>query len=420
MKKFYSLLIILLFAAGAFLRFYNFENRLIFGPEQGISLLTSAGNLTKFSLLGEYNLQRATSAGHNLIHGPLFSYFLLPFIVLFNFRVLPVSLVFPFLNLITALILFIISKKLFGKLVAALTLFFFLFSSLMIYHSLFIWIYHPLILLGTLSIWFIAGLSKNQTKVSSVFWLGLISGIGFSLQYPFLIYSAFLFFLVIFLSKKRLPAISLFLGGFFLANITRVIFDLRHDFYHLRTLWQFFLDVYFYRTISGATYSYHYLHLFPIFCLLLALVTGGLYKVRKVLALIPITIFLYLSFTSPLLDLKRSTGMPPGITLKSLEAAANTIADDLSVGPPAGGFNVATLWDFDTVARPMKYLLQYNHGLTPQGFENYGNLDALYVFAPEDRDINNPEVWEFNTFKPYRVTTLISPSAKYRLYKLTK
>src|SRR3989344_2552972 len=319
MKKFYSLLIILLFAAGAFLRFYNFENRLIFGPEQGISLLTSAGNLTKFSLLGEYNLQRATSAGHNLIHGPLFSYFLLPFIVLFNFRVLPVSLVFPFLNLITALILFIISKKLFGKLVATLTLFFFLFSSLMIYHSLFVWIYHPLILLGTLAIWFIAELSKNPTKASLVFWLGLIAGIGFSLQYPFLIYAAFLFFLVLLLSKKHLSTALLFTGGLFLANITRVIFDLRHDFYHLRTLWQFFLDVYYYHTISAVTYSYHYLHLFPLFCLILAVFSVGLYHLKKPLILVPMLLFLYLNFSSPLLNLNKSLGMPEGITLKTLE-----------------------------------------------------------------------------------------------------
>ncbi len=416
MKKFYSSLIILLLVAGAFLRFYNFENRLIFGPEQGISLLTSAENLTKFSLLGEYNLQRATSTGHNLIHGPLFSYFLLPFIILFNFRVLPVSLVFPFLNLITALVLFVISKKLFGKLVAALTLFFFLFSSLMIYHSLFIWIYHPLILLCTLSIWFIAKLSESPTKAASAFWLGLISGIGFSLQYPFLIYGAFLFFLVLLLSKKHLAATFLFISGFFLANITRIIFDLRHDFYHLRTLWQFFLDVYIDKTISGAVYPYHYLHLFPLFCLLLALLSVGLYNIKKPLVLIPIIIYLYLNLASPMLNLKKSLGMPEGITLASLETAASTIAADQ---PPAR-YNVATLWDFDTVARPMRYLLKYYYDLPAQPFENYASIDALYVFAPEDRDIKKPQVWELNTFKPYQVTTLVSPSVKYRLYKLTK
>lgn len=420
MKKFYSLLVISLFAIGALLRFYNFENRLIFGPEQGISLLTSAANLEKFSLLGEYNLQRATSAGHNLIHGPLFSYFLLPFIFLFRFRALPISLVFPVLNLFTALVLFLMARRLFGKTVAILTLFFFLFSALMIYHSLFVWIYHPLILIGTLTIWLVALVAKNPRRLIPAFWLGLLSGIGFSLQYPYLIFAVFIFFLVVFLSQRRLLAAPLYLAGFFLANITRIIFDLRHDFYHLRTLWQFFIDVYIDRTISGATYPYHYLHLFPLFCLLLALFSAGLYKLYKPLVLFPIIIFLYLNFTSPIFSLNRSLGMPAGITLKSLELAAATIAADISADPPAGGFNVATLWDFDTRAHPLRYLLQYYHDLKPQGFADYGNVDALYVFAPENRDIYNPNVWELNTFKPYEVTVLTSPAVKYRLYKLTK
>jgi len=416
MKRFYNLLIILLFALGAFLRLYNFPNRVIFGPEQGISLLTSTANLEKFSLLGEYNLQRFTSTGHNLIHGPLFSYFLLPFILIFNYRVLPISLIFPGLNLLTALVLFLVAKNLFGRSVAALTVFFFLGSSLMIYHSLFIWIYHPLILLGTLAIWFMAALKREPHRPAPVFWLGLISGVGFSLQYPFLVFAAFLFFLVFLVSKKRFVSLVLFPFGFFLANITRVIFDLRHDFYHLRTLWQFFLDVYVNKTISAATYSYHYLHLFPYFSLLLALLTLGLYNLKKPLAVLPILAFLYLNLTSPLLNLNRPLGMPDGLTLASLESAAATTAAD----QPPERFNIATLWDFDTLARPMRYLLQYYHGLTPQGFADYGNVDALYVFAPEDRDINKPEVWELNTFMPYQVTVLTSPSARYRLYKLTK
>lgn len=416
MKKFYSLIIVLLFITGAFLRLYNFENRVIFGPEQGISLITSAANLEKFSLLGEYNLQRFTSTGHNLIHGPLFSYFLLPFTVIFSYRVLPISLIFSGLNLFTALVLFLITKKLFGRPIAALTVFFFLMSSLMVYHSLFIWIYHPLILLGTVSIWFMAGLYQNRLRLAPVFWLGLISGVGFSLQYPFLVFAAFLSFLVVLVSKKRLASILLFSLGFLLANLTRIIFDLRHDFYHLRTLWQFFLDVYINHTVSAATYSYHYLHLFPYFCLLLALLTLGLYNLKKPLAVLPILLFTYLNLTSPLLNLNHALGMPEGITLSSLETAAATIAAD----QPPTRFNVATLWDFDTLARPMRYLLQYYHDQTPQGYADYGNVDALYVFAPQGRDINKPEVWELNTFMPYQVTILNSPSPQYRLYKLTK
>lgn len=407
LKKYsYFVLFLLLFIVGSYLRFYNLPMRLVYGPEQGISLLTSAANMEKFSLLGEYNLQRFTSDGHNLIHGPLFSYFLLPFILLFNFRILPLTIMFVLLNLFTALTLFIISKKLFGKLVAILSLFYFLTSTLMIYHSLFIWIYNPLILLGVLSVWLI----------NSGFWLGLISGIGFNLQYPFLVYGAFLFLVTILISKRRLKSTILFIIGFCLANITRVIFDIRHDFYHIRTLWQFFVDVYINHSISAVTYNYHYLHLFPIFCLLLAFFSVGLYKIKKPLVLIPILIYLYFNFTSPLFNLDKSLGMPNGLTLSSLESAASVIAAD----KPPVQFNVATLWDFDTRAHPLRYLLKYYHHIVPAPVENYKDVSAIYVFAPESRDIYNPDVWELNVFRPYKIISLSSSSYGYKLYKLVK
>lgn len=112
----YLLLIIAIFVAGATLRLYNFENRLIFGPEQGMSLITSASNLEKFSLLGETNWIRATSAGHTPFHGALYSYMILPLLVIFNFRVLPVTIIFALLNLMTAFIFFRIANKPVGKL----------------------------------------------------------------------------------------------------------------------------------------------------------------------------------------------------------------------------------------------------------------------------------------------------------------
>lgn len=406
-KKYsYFALFLLLFIVGSYLRLYNFRHRLVFGPEQGISLLTSAANIEKFSLLGEYNLQRFTSDGHNLIHGPLFSYFLLPFILIFNFRVFPLTVIFVLLNLFTALVLFVISKKLFGKLVAILSLFYFLTSALMIYHSLFIWIYNPLILLGVLSIGFI----------NSGFWLGLISGIGFNLQYPFLVYGLFLLFVTVLISERRFKSVMLFIFGFCLANITRIIFDIRHDFYHIRTLWQFFTDVYISHSVSGATYSYHYLHLFPVFCLLIAFISVGLYKIKRPLVFIPILTYLYLNLSSPLFSLGKSLGMPDGLTLASLESAASIISTD---GPPAK-FNVATLWDFDTRAHPLRYLLKYYHKITPEPVENYHDIDALYVFAPKTRNIYNSDVWELNTFKPYIVIFMNSPSGDYNLYKLIK
>ena len=404
----FKLLILGMFVIGAFLRLYNFENRLVFGPEQAISLMNSAANLEKFSLLGEYNLQRTTSTGLNLIHGPLFSYFLLPFIVVFNYRVFPISLVFPILNLLTALALFMVTSKLFGKLIAALSLSYFLFSSLMIYHSLFIWIYNPIPLLGVLTVWFFSR--------PSTFWLGVVSGIGFSLQYPYLFFALFTLGLICYLSARKARSILVFSFGFLLANFTKVIFDFRHEFFHLKVFWQFFLDVYVRHSVTAPTYYYHYLQLFPIFCIIIAFLTVGLYKINKFVALLALVLYLFVNLKLPLLNLKKPVGMPAGITLRTLENAANFIAKD---NPPAK-FNLVTLWDFDTRANPLRYLMKYYYQLTPAGYENYNDVDILYAFAPENYDIVNPHVWELTVFHPYQVTDLKINASGYRLYKLSQ
>jgi hypothetical protein len=411
----YLILIIVLFVVGTLLRLYNFQNRLIFGPEQGMSLITSAQNLQKFSLLGETNLIRVTSAGHIPFHGALYSYLILPLLLLFNYRVLPITLFFTLLNLVTAFVFFKVTLRLFGKATAALSLFFFLFSGVMIHHSLFAWIVNPTPLLGVLSLWFVSVLTKNRKKLSPVFWLGFMSGFGFGLQNFYLLFALFLFVLILFISKKRLLAIISFLIGVIVGSLPTVVFDIRHDFYHIRTYWQFFFDLLTGKASGTSTY-YNYLFLYPFIFLFYAFITKILYKVWKPLALIPLVFFLYTNLNSSFINFNKSVGMAPGITLKSLESAAAIIASD---NPPTN-FNVATLWDFDTRANPMRYLLTYYYDKIPQPYDQYQNVAALYVFAPDDYDIKNPRVWELQTYLPYKVTTLPLSVPGYFLYKLTK
>lgn len=410
----YLYLILCMFAVGIFLRLYNFENRLIFGPEQGISFLTSAGNLEKFSLLGETNLIRTTSAGHIPFHGAVYSYLLLPLLVIFNYRVLPVTLAFCLLNIFTAYIFLRISEKMFGKTIAAFSLFFFLFSDIMIHHSLFAWIVNPTPLLGVLTLWCLFLLWQKRDRLSPVFWIGTMSGLGFGFQNFYLFFAGLLFILLISLTKKKIQSVIVFLFGVILGSLPTVIFDLRHDFYHTRTFFQYFLDVLAGKSSGDSSY-YNFLYLYPYLYIIYAFISKRLLHVWKPLALIPVTLFLYFSFTSPLFNLHQSVGMAPGITLKSLEMAASTIA---STAPK--NFNVATLWDFDTRAYPLRYLLKYYYGKTAQPVEEYKNLDALYVFAPEKYDIANPQVWELQSYLPYQTKDLVSPATNYHLYQLTK
>lgn len=412
--KWYIVLIVILFLGGFAVRFVNYENRLIFGPEQGMSLITSASNLEKFSFLGETNLIRATSAGHILFHGAVYSYLILPLLILFNFRVLPITISFALLNLLTAFVLFLVAKKIFGKFVAILSLFFFLFSDVMVHHSLFPWIVNPTPLLGVLTLWLFYIQIKNRDNLLPSLLIGVMSGVGFGMQNFYLFFVPFQLMFTLLVSKKRLLGVGTFIFGIILGSFPTVIFDLRHDFYHVRTFWQFFREV-LAGSASGTSTYYNFLFLYPYLFIIYAFLAKLLYKISKPLILIPIIYFLFVCITSPMSDLINTKGMAPGMSLSSLETAASLIARD---NPPSV-FNVATLWDFDTRAHPLRYLLQFYYGLKSQPYENYQSVDALYVLAPESYDMEKPRVWELQTFMPYIISDMNLSVPNFRLYKLT-
>ncbi len=109
--KSYSVIILILILATV-IRFYNFSERITFGPEQAISLLVSADYINeKFSLLGLPSTQRTTSHGHIIYYPPVFNYSLIPLLLLLNYDSALITTYFAFLNIITGFILYIILNE---------------------------------------------------------------------------------------------------------------------------------------------------------------------------------------------------------------------------------------------------------------------------------------------------------------------
>ncbi len=413
--KSYWLIFATLIALGFFLRVYNFEKRVIYGPEQGISLATSASNLSHFSLLGETNLIRKTSSGHIPFPDATYSYLLLPFLVLFRFDPLPVTFLFTLLNLLTGALLALVVKKPLGKETSLLTLFFFMFSAPMIHHSLFTWIVNPVPLLSVLTMFFGYKLFIDRDNWRYPLYLGILSGLGFGMQKMYLVYLVFVFLGSIYFSKNKVKTMVLFITGVMLGNLPTIAFDLRHQFYHLKTFTEYFWDI-IAGSANGSTSYYNYLYLYPIFFTSLAFIGAKIFKFSSVVAMGLGLIFLFKNMASPMINLDRSTGMVKNITLDALKIAAETIAKD----KPPEKFNVVTLWDFDTRAYTERYLLTYMYKLTPSAVENYKDNEVVYALAPLDYDIIKPKVWELQEFLPYKVSVLPDFAEGYKLYKLSK
>lgn len=408
--------LVMLLLLACLVRFYDFPRRLIFGPEQALSLMTAGQMLRdKFSLLGEAYIQRTTASGLFLFHGALFSYSLIPLELLFKYNPWSITIFFTLLNILTGILLYILVKRVTNRTVAWFSAFLFFFNSKMIHHSLFIWILNYLPLIGLISFYLMWCVFKQRKALKPIFWLGILSGIGFSLQYVYALSAAAIFIYLFFVSRKKIKGSIMYFLGALLPNLPMIIFDIKHGFYHLNTLYQYFLDAQSHK-VSGFYTYYQFLNLWPLFSILGGLLLAIIFKRHKIVVILFLVSYVLIHLYSPYSRLMPKTIKQNEITLANLQKAAGLIAQN---NPPTN-FNVATLWDFDTRANPLRYLLIYNYNKNPQVVEEYTHLDALYAFAPENYDMVHPRVWELQTFLPYQIIDLPINLPGYHLYKLIK
>lgn len=412
--SFKNLLIYLIIALALFVRFYNYAERTTFGPEQAISLITSGSNIkSKFTLLGQENVQRVTSKGHVLFSGSPFTYSLIPLQKVFDYQPLPISKYFALLNVLTGAVLFFVVKKMFNWPIAFFSTLLFLFNDYMIYHSMFIWILNYLPLLGAIALHLLFK-RNNQRDAFNTFLLGVLSGVGFGLEYVFLFTALVIFTYLIYRSKNKIKTAIIFIIGSIVGNLPMIVFDLRHDFYHLRSLWQYFLDTLLNPGQSSITY-YHFLQFWPLFALLGGIFLFSLWKNYRAAAISFIGFYLAINLFSGQVSFNYPIGMPVGLSMTKVFKMASDISQD----KPAN-FNVVSLLDFDTRGHILRYPLEFLFGTKPLGREDYKEAQSLYVLSETSYDFSRPTVWEINIFEPKNVELFSEVDNRYAVYKLTK
>lgn len=406
------LIILLLFAATV--RFYNFSQRITFGPEQAISLLVSGDYIReKFSLLGLPNVQRVTSSGHILYSPALFNYSLVPLMVLFKNDPVLITLYFAFLNLVTGLVLFIVIRKMFNREIALFSAAIFLFNDSMIFHSMFIWILNYMPLLNIIIGYLFFRLFKRRNSKIFPFLIGLLLSICFGLEYLYIFTALVLFWMMIYVAGKKLTAFLFFMIGAILGNLPTIIFDFLHGFYHAKTLWQYLLD-----TLSNPGQSkiayYHFLQFWPFFSVLGGIILYQIYKQSRLASLVLLFSIISINLLSANVSFVKPKGMYPGLNYPKLNEAAKIIAGD---NPQ--DFNVVMTFDFDSRAHPLRYLLKYKYGFLPRGVEDYPKSKNLYILTNNKYPILRTNLWEISSSGKNKVETL-GEIDNFVVYKLTK
>lgn len=408
-----NLILIAIFLLAAGVRFYNFPNRVTFWSEQARSLIVSGNYIKeKFSLLGQEYF-REDSNGHILYSGALFNYLLVPLLIISNYRPVTITVFFALLNLFTGFVIYWAIKRLYSVKLAILSLVLFLFNDFMIYHSLFIWNYNFLPIIGILTFYFsILNYRKPSTK--NIFLLGLLSGIGISLQFLFILIALPVLVFNVWRNKKYVVSVALFVLGMALGNLPMLLFDLRHNFYHLRTLTQYLIDTL--QGKSGASFSYYYLLPFwPVFALIGAWLIKKILRLNVVIGIVVLLLYFYFNLTSVRVLFNGPTGMPKGITVSDIDKASIAIANDTK-----SDFNVSEVLDFDKRAYVLRYFVEYEYGKKPLGVTEYPNLKLLYVLAQTEYNFDKSDIWEIKSGGSYNVTMLTDVGRGYAIYKLTK
>ncbi|WKZ25964.1 MAG: hypothetical protein QY322_01495 [bacterium] len=395
-------------------RLYNFSDRMTFGSEQARSLYVSANYISeKPSLLGQEYF-RVNSLGHKLYTSAVFNYSLVPLLLIFDYDPLPISYYFALLNIATGIIMYFVVKKMFSHRLGLICMTLFLFNSYMIYHSMFIWVLNYLPLIGILSIYLLWKIKNKKSNLLDLFILGVLSGLGFGLQYLYVIAILIILYVVFKYSKNKAKDLLVFIVGGVIGDFTQVVFDLKHNLYHLRTLLQYALDTFNGVSDAGFTY-YHFLHFWPVVILVAGFLLWKVYLKNKFIFYVLFFGYLYLNLSSNLINFNKPVGMVDGLTNKSIVEASRIISQTDETN-----FNVVTLYDFDTRGYVLRYYTEFVYDKKPMGEIDYPSSNIVFALAKDDYDFENNNPWELKVVKPYNITNLGEVGQGFSLFRLER
>ena len=317
------------------------------------------------------------------------------------------------ISCITMILLFVTTQKIYGRTVAIIALFIYCIS---FYQNVFDRHYWGLVFDGLISVGVMFSIFNIiNLKTKYVYLLSLLLAFGINTD-PSMIVLILLSIISLFYFKPKINfkiyLIALFI--FLFSFLPLVIFDLRHNFYHLKTLWQYSLDTFSGKSDAGFVY-YHFLGFWPVFIIIGSFILFFVYKKNRYLSYLLVLIYLIFNLSSSLVNFNSPTGMPGKLTINDILAVSRTISEKAT-----NDFNVVTLYDFDTRGYTLRYFTKYVFNKNPMGEIEYPTSKEIFALAKSDYDFNNNNPWELNVFKPYNIDKLANIGEGFSLFKLTR
>ncbi len=402
-----------LIVAALWVRLYHFSNRITLSMEQGMTLATTASYVyDKFSLLGMANVQRVTHDGHMVLVNPLYNYLLIPPLLITHGDPIAMTYVALFTNIVTAAAIYWLSRKMkLSRRVSFFATAFFLFNTVMIEQSLTLWIHNAVPLLGLVTLYLLYKEGK-QDKWWIPLALGILSGTGYAFEYLYLGTAIIVGLLTLIFTKKKWQALVLYGVGFLVPQLPIIAFDIRHDWYTLRTLWTYTLDT-LHHPGQTRLNIYHFFQFIPALCIAGGMLVDWVCKRWRLLGYTIVALYIVANLGAK--TVQWGTAQPK-ITAPDVLAMSAVVAAHVT-----GPYNIVYKPDSEYRAYVMRYILTYRLRKPPLGIEAYPSADTLFVVAVRGENLLINQPWEIAVLHAKKQTELSSVTGnEYALYELTK
>jgi len=226
-----------------FFRFYNFRSLFQFSFDEEVW----SYRIQRIITFKDYRLIGSEISSTGLFTAPLFIYFHVPLYILGNLDPLVSGYFWGGVGVITTLLIYFFTKKYFSKFAAQIASILYASSFMMALHDRRFWNVSPIPIVSVLSAWLLHLALEN--KKYALIMLSLVLTFGFNSHSSTV--PIFLGVVVSWLVHKRKKVISplqkremvIAVSLFLLLNfVPQVLFDFRHDFWHVKALRNTFIS----------------------------------------------------------------------------------------------------------------------------------------------------------------------------------
>lgn len=219
-----------------FLRFYGLSEYLRFLGDEGRDVLV----VKKMIVDHQWTLLGPTASVGGFYTGPIYYYFMLPFLWVFGLNPIGPAVMAALFGLVTIVLIWLFCKEFFDPKTALIAAFFMAISPKMVETSRFSWNPNPIPFFSLLTI-FSLYLAKVRDKKIFTLLTGIGLGILYQLHYINLVFIPIvgLATLLLFPNKRWLGQIALIILGFLVGNSFFLAFELRHGFPNTKSVLEF-------------------------------------------------------------------------------------------------------------------------------------------------------------------------------------